>query len=224
MISGNEGTAFALYLYIKIRDMKKFYFSGLIFCGLLLAAAQTNAQVDHSTLAAYSEDQNIIVLRWSTGNEREVDHYVIEKSTDSLHFNSLHEVVARGVIDATGDSSYQDEDAYPESSTNYYRLATVFKDGNAMYSPVVRMDVNSSRTPVLKPTVLTVGGTLRMDNFHEQPLIVDFYNVAGARVGSYMVNSTSFNINTSALTRGLLIYRICDENHALINAGKIILQ
>lgn len=204
--------------------MKKFYFSALISCSLLLTAAQTNGQVDHSSLYAYTENQNVIVLRWSTGNERAVDHYVIEKSTDSLLFNPLHEVVARGVIDAVGDSSYQDEDAYPGSSVNYYRLATIFKDGNAIYSPVVRVDVNSARTPVLKPTVLTVGGTLYMDNFHEQPLIVDFYTVGGARVGSYMVNSTSFNINTSALSRGLLIYRICDENHALINAGKIILQ
>lgn len=217
--------------------MKKRFFSGLISCGLLLAAAQTNAQtfgsdgapmnvdqIDHSGLLAYPENQNVIVLRWSTGNERDVDHYVIEKSTDSIHFNTLHAVVARGVIDATADSSYQDEDAYPITSTNYYRLATVLKDGNALYSSVVRVDVNPARTPVLKPTVLTMGGTLRMDNFHEQPMIIDFYTTAGAHVGSYMVNSTSFTINTAGLSRGLLIYRICDENHALVNAGRILLE
>ena len=218
--------------------MKKIYFSALISCSLFLAAAQTNGQsfgqdenapihqnhVDHSSLYAYLEDDNVIVLRWSTGNESEVDRYVIEKSTDSVHFNSLHEVVARGVIDATSDSSYQDEDAYPTSSTNYYRLATILKDGNAIYSPVVRADVNSARTPILTPTVVSVGGTLRMNNFHEQPMIVDFYSVGGTHVGSYMVNSTSFNINTYGMSRGLLIYRICDENHALINAGKILLQ
>lgn len=208
--------------------MKKRYFSGLISCSLLLlTAAQTNGQqnyVDHSSLYAYREDDNVVVLRWSTGNESAVDRYVIEKSTDSVHFNPLHEVVARGVIDATSDSSYQDEDAYPTASTNYYRLATIFKDGNAMYSPVVRADVNSGRTPILTPTVISVGGTLRMNNFHEQPMIVDFYTLGGAHVGSYMVNSTSFNINTYGMSRGLLIYRICDENHALINAGKILLQ
>jgi hypothetical protein len=218
--------------------MKNFYFSGLISCGLLLAAAQTNGQsfgqdantpvhqnhIDHSSLYAYPEDQNIIVLRWTTGDEIEVDHYVIEKSTDSIYFNPLHEVVARGAIDATGDSSYQDEDAYPTSSTNYYRLATIYKDGNTLYSPVVRADVNSARTPILTPTVLTVGGTLRMNNWHEQPMIVDFFTTSGVRVGSYMVKGTSFNINTYGMNRGLLVYRICDENHALINTGKIMLQ
>lgn len=216
------------------------YFSGLISCGLLLAAAQTNGQsfgqdgtnpvhlnhLDHSGLYAYTEDQNVIVLRWSTGNETNVDRYVIERSNDSVHFNPLHEVVARGVIDDPGDSAYQDEDPYPVSSVNYYRLATIYKDGNAIYSAIVRTDVNSSRTPVLKPTVLTLGGTLRMDNpgFHQQPLIVDLFTTGGAHVGSYLVNSSSFDINTSGLTRGLLVYRICDENHALINAGKILLQ
>ena len=92
--------------------MKKIYFSALISCSLLLAAAQTNGQsfgqdenapihqnhVDHSSLYAYLEDDNVIVLRWSTGNESEVDRYVIEKSTDSVHFNSLHEVVARANV------------------------------------------------------------------------------------------------------------------------------
>jgi hypothetical protein len=219
--------------------MEKLYFSGLIFCSLLLlTAAQTNGQsfgqdenapvhqnsINHSSLYAYRENDNVIVLRWSTGNESAVDRYVVEKSTDSVHFNELHEVVARGVIDAAGDSAYQDEDPYPGSSINYYRLATIFKDGNALYSSVVRADVNSARTPILTPTVLTVGGSLRMNNFHEQPMIVDFYSVSGVRVGSYMVNGTSFNINTYGMTRGLLIYRICDENHALINAGKILLQ
>ena len=217
--------------------MKKIYFSGLISCSLLLAAAQTNGQTfgqngapitvsnpDHSGLYAYPENDNIIVLRWSTGNEQQVDRYVIERSTDSIHFDPLHEVVAKGVIDGSADSTYQDEDPYPTSPVNYYRLVTIFKDGNSIYSAVVRTNTDAQRTPILKPTVLHMGGTLRMDNFHEQPLQVNFYTAAGAIVASYMVNSTSFDISTNGWSRGILFYRISDERHALIDAGKILLQ
>lgn len=217
--------------------MKKLCFSGLISCGCLLIAAQTNGQTfgqndmpihvspaDHSQLIAYPEKNNIVVLRWSTGNEREVDHYVIEHSPDGVHFTPLHDVVSKGVIDGNADSSYQDEDSYPASPVNYYRLVTVLKDGTDLYSPAERVDVDERRIPVLKPTILHTGGTLRVDNFYERPLLIDLYTASGARVGSYLVNSTSFNINTAGLDRGILFYRICDERHALIDAGKILLQ
>ena len=216
--------------------MKKLYFSGLISCGLLLAAAQTMGQFEqngepvtvstsNSTgLLAYPENQNIIVLRWFAGNEQGIDHYTIEKPTDSSYFNPMHEVVARGAADVSVDSAYQDEDTYPASSINYYRLVTVMKDGSSIYSPVVRVDVDASRTPILKPTILHMGGTLRMDNFHEQPLQINFYTPGGAIIAGYMVSSTSFNVNTDGWARGIVFYRISDERHALVNAGKILVQ
>ncbi len=217
--------------------MKKIYFSGLISCGLLLAAAQTMGQsfeqngeaisvspANHSDLLAYRENENVVVLRWFAGNEQLIDRYTIEKSTDSSYFSPLHEILARGVADATVDSSYQDEDTYPTSSINYYRLVTVMKDGSSIYSAVVRVDVDAARTPVLKPTVLHMDATLRLDNFHEQPFQVNFYTAAGAIIGSYMVNSTAFNVNSGAWPKGIIFYRISDETHALVGAGKLLVQ
>src|ERR1700733_10936132 len=122
--------------------MKRLFFSALISCGLL-AAIQTSGQsfaqngepviqgsADHSMFYAYLEN-NIVVMRWGAGNERGVDHYVTEHSTDSLHFDPLHQVVSRGEID--GDSSYEDADARPHSPINYYRLTTMNKDGSMIY-------------------------------------------------------------------------------------------
>jgi hypothetical protein len=218
--------------------MKKLHFSGLISCGLLLAAAQTMGQFEqngesvttstanHTGLLAYPENENIIVLRWFAGNEQLIDHYTIEKSTDSSYFNPMHEVVARGTVEGSGslDSSYQDEDSYPTSPVNYYRLVTVMKDGSSIYSSVVRVDVNDKRTPILKPTVLHMDATLRVDNFHEQPLQVNFYTASGAIVASYMINSTAFNVNSGNWPKGIIFYRISDQSHALVNAGRILVQ
>jgi hypothetical protein len=220
--------------------MKKLIFSGLIFCGLLLSAAQTSGQsfasngsfanngapiltspADRSGLFAYPES-NIIVLRWTTGNERNIDRYVVEKASDSLHFNPLHEVVARGSIDGD-DSTYQDMDSYPASPVNYYRLKTVRTDGSVFYSAIVRVDVDSRKTPILKPTVVHMGSTIRMDNYHEQPLTVNFFNASGTLMRSFVVNSTSFDIPTDGWSKGIFFYRISDATHPLINAGKIMI-
>jgi hypothetical protein len=216
--------------------MKKLYFSGLISCGFLLATAQTMGQFEqnsepvtvstpnHTGLLAYPENDNIIVLRWFAGNEQLIDHYTIEKSTDSSYFNPMHEVVARGTADASVDSAYQDEDTYPSAPINYYRLVTVMKDGSSIYSSVVRVNVNSRHTPVLKPTVLHMDATLRVDDFHEQPLQINFYTASGAIIASYVVNSTAFNVNSGSWPKGIVFYRIADENHALIDAGRILVQ
>jgi hypothetical protein len=209
----------------------------LIFCSIvLLAAAQTKGQTfgqngepiitsspNQPRFYAHPEN-NIVILRWTAGNERDVDRYVVERSPDSIHFDPMHEVVGRGAIDAGGDSSYQDADSYPLTSPYYYRIRTVFKDGNSIVSPIVRVDVNFRRTPVLKPTVLYRGSTLRMDYTHDQPLIVNFFSISGALVGSYLVNSNTFDISTSTLGKGMLIYRISDGRNALIDAGKIMIQ
>lgn len=235
MIFGTGAPDLQSYLCSKSGKMKKILFSGLISCGLL-AAAQTNAQTfanngqpvvmtdgDHAAFFAYREN-NIVIMRWGAGNESEVDHYVVEHSTDSTVFYPLHQVVSRGTIDA-GDSSYQDADAWPQTRVNYYRLTTVMKDGTAVSSPAVRVDVNPAHTPVLVPTVLHEGGTLRMDrNYGDQLMIVEFFNPAGQMMKSYEVNGSSFNINTTGWGKGLYFYRITDEGHPLVDSGKILVQ
>jgi len=213
--------------------MKKPIFSGLIFCGLLLGAAQTNGQsfannsspiitspADGSGLFAYTEN-TFVVLRWSTRNEHDIDRYIIERASDSIHFNPLHEVVSQGVIDQ--DNTYRDMDSYPASSTNYYRLKTVRNDGTAFYSAIVRADVDNRQTPILKPTVVHMGSIIRMDNYHAQPLTVNLFNANGTIMRSFIVNSTSFDIPTDGWSKGIFFYRISDATHPLINAGKIMI-
>lgn len=221
--------------------MKKQFFSGLIFCSFLMAAAQTNGQTAgpdkapvitnapatpmlYATIQNDNTNQHVVILHWSTREQGAVDRYLIEKSTDSILFNPLQEVVPQDVTDDTGDSVYRDEDPFPANQTNYYRLASILKDGNTLYSPVIRVNVDMAQTPLLRPVLLNVNGILRMDNFYQQPLIVDLFDEGGAHIASYAANSASFNVNTAGLNSSTLVYRISDEHHAFLNAGKILMQ
>jgi hypothetical protein len=213
--------------------MKKLIFPALISCSLL-AAAQTFGQsftndnnsspvllspADHSAFVAYAEN-NIVIMRWATGNEKGVDHYVIEHSADSVHFDPLHQVVSKSAIDM--DSSYQDADPYPISPVNYYRLVTVNSDGVSEYSPAVRVDVNTARTPVLEPSVIHVGSTLRLDPYTDQLYQINFFTANGQLIKAYTVNSSSFTINTTGWPVGMYFYRISGEHQPLVTAGKIL--
>lgn len=184
----------------------------------------------YATIRDDDARRHVVILHWSTHDIANVNRYVIEKSTDSILFNPLQEVVPQNATDATADSIFRDEDPFPagqdgfSNQTNFYRLATILKNGNKRYSPVIRVNVNGAQTPLLRPTLFNVNGILRMDNFYQQPLIVDLYDQGGAHIATYTANSASFNINTAGLNNGTVIYRITDEHHAFLNAGKIQLQ
>ena len=227
--------------------MQKLFFSGLISCSLFLAAAQTIGQhtgpdttpvtdtsmahpAFYATIRNDEASRQVVILHWSTRDIANVDRYVIEKSTDSILFNPLQVVIPEKVTDATADSIFRDEDPFPvdqsnfSNQTNFYRLATLLKNGNKLYSPIIRVNVPGAQTPLIRPTLLNVNGILRMDNFYQQPLIVDLYDQGGAHLATYTAGSASFNINTAGLNSGTIIYRITDEHHAFLNAGKIQLQ
>lgn len=196
--------------------MKNLYFSALMSCGLLAAAA-AYGQPD---LMAYRENK-LVIIRWRVLNEAFTDHYTVERSTDNVNFAPLHDIVAQGGDD--GDYSYQDGDSYPSSVVNYYRLKIVDKDGNATWSPVVETDRLGRKPPVLQPTVLYMGGTLHVtDSWYSQPLTINFFSQGGVRVGSFIVNSTAFDIPIGGWVKGIYFYRISDATHPLIDAGKIL--
>jgi hypothetical protein len=220
--------------------MKKHCFSGLIFCGLLLAAAQTNGQnfeqngdpvtvtssPDNAGLLAYAEN-NIVILRWSGSNEENIVRYIVEHSTDGVHFTPLHEVVSKGPFTQIGNNAYQDADTYPSSAVNFYRVQAVLREGGSLYTSVAEVDMDMRNRPILQPTVIARGGTLWLTNytFHDgRPLTVNLFNGRGTLLGSWLVNGTSFNINTYRLGKGFVFYRISDPARPLITAGKILIQ
>src|SRR6202012_5517398 len=112
-------------------DMKQMVFLWLASLATLGAAAQDigtdGAPVvarnpDHSAFTAWLGDNNVVQMRWGRTVNDQIDHYVVEHSTDSAHFDVMHEVVAKDGIDV--DSAYQDADAFPSNAVNYYRLTT----------------------------------------------------------------------------------------------------
>ena len=215
--------------------MKKIFFSGLIGVGLFAGtqvfgqdigsdgAPVISTNPDHSAFIAYLGNNNIVQMRWGRPLNDEVDHYVVEHSTDGSFFNPLHKVVAKNGIDP--DSMYHDADAFPANPVNYYRLTTFLKDGSSFSSAAVRVTLDPGRTPALVPSVLHGSETLRMDqNYRNELMIVEFFSQSGKLMGAYQVNSSSFNVNTTNWQKGLYFYRITSEGRPLVDSGKILVE
>lgn len=72
-------------------------------------------------------------ISWVTASERDVDHFLLEKSADGIFFNLLTKLPAQNEA-----SAYKYTDMAPYAADNYYRLKIVDKDGSYAYSPVIQ--------------------------------------------------------------------------------------
>jgi hypothetical protein len=74
------------------------------------------------------------LLKWSSWQESGSVKYIIEKSTDSIHFSQTGEMPA--VPHADSIQSYQFTDQQLVAGNNYYRLILIDSTGDSLASPI----------------------------------------------------------------------------------------
>ena len=87
---------------------------------------------------AFMNTAKEVDILWRTENEENTDYFVVERSADGVHFESLEEV------DATGESNsmilYTSKDKNPLIGLSYYRLKLFYSDGKFAYSDLIAID------------------------------------------------------------------------------------
>ena len=92
-------------------------------------------------LAAYADvviiefsgepSQDKIILNWKTGQENDIDLYIVEKSSNNKEFNKIGEVSPKG---SNSDYEFVDADFTEVKSIYYYRLRIRNEDGTSQLS------------------------------------------------------------------------------------------
>ncbi|MFT3910255.1 MAG: T9SS type A sorting domain-containing protein [Ferruginibacter sp.] len=75
-----------------------------------------------------------VKLQWTTTSEINSDHFVIERSSDVIHFSEIATVASTG--NNSLETNYSKEDAAPLPGKSFYRLKMVDKDGQTTYSAI----------------------------------------------------------------------------------------
>ncbi|OQP61868.1 hypothetical protein A3860_30855 [Niastella vici] len=81
------------------------------------------------------------VVRWKTARETDVDHYEVERLNTSGSFSEIGRVKSHNNIDET---DYEYVDGLPLIGTAMYRIRSVDKDGQYIYSRIVSVSENSN--------------------------------------------------------------------------------
>jgi len=94
-----------------------------------------------------------VLLNWSTSQENNNKHFIIEKSNDGINFAFLGKLSGAGT--STINHNYQLIDFSPFDGTNYYRLSQIDFDGNTNYYQVKRVNYISNKN--LRTEILNNG-------------------------------------------------------------------
>ena len=155
--------------------------------------------------------QTNVQLQWKTGTEKENNRFVIERSSDGIHFYSIGTVTGNGNRGAT----YQFTDHNPLNGVSYYRLKQVDNDGTVAYSKVAPVKRGAAAQMQVYPNpgkgVFVVS---HPSSATAQKLLL--YNAYGALLGFKMTtpNSHQTTFDLSHLPAGAY-YFTCNSNGAL---------
>lgn len=114
-------------------------------------------------------------LAWQYANEKQIDHYAIQKKSDGSEFTDI------ATIRSDGSGSYSCIDMNVTGPVVYYRVKAVAADGQADYSGITvidlkhfRPDVQVSPNPVRNNEV-----SLFLNNMQQGRYLLNFINSAG---------------------------------------------
>ncbi|HVF80748.1 MAG TPA: T9SS type A sorting domain-containing protein [Flavisolibacter sp.] len=85
-----------------------------------------------------------VEVKWTNATESDVVHYVLERSGDGRSFSEITRIYPTGNHGRRAD--YRSLDLQPFDNTNYYRIKAQEKDGQVMYTNIVKTD-NSFSVP-----------------------------------------------------------------------------
>lgn len=92
---------------------------------------------------------NAALLSWSTQEEENTSHFLVEHSTDGSHFKSIGQVSA---FNTAGIHTYRFTHEAPAAGINYYRINQIDKDGRNEYSKTVTLVYrNELKEPIPAP-------------------------------------------------------------------------
>jgi hypothetical protein len=124
---------------------------------------------------------NKTYLSWQADNASNFSHFVVEHSSDGVHFSPLGEVA--GISSSSPALHYSFEDAFPTDGVNYYRLEMVDLDGRFTYSGVLIIRTNGSGIQIsATPNPFTDHVVISIQSTTDEPANLRVFNSEGKLV------------------------------------------
>ena len=145
-----------------------------------------------------------VMLNWVTTLEGNIGSFVIEKSTDNLHYTDVDTIAA--VNKGKFMNTYTYEVMNPYKGNNYYRLRIVSLDGKTSYSAPAYVNIGNSSAPALYPNPAKdkISVTQSTDPIRS----LKIFDIGGALVRTINNQNNDSTITVTGLITGIYIMEI----------------
>jgi hypothetical protein len=173
-----------------------------------------NTALPLTLLSFNAQKQNSIVqLNWLTTNEINTQYFAVERSTDGIHFIAIGKVNAQTTT-ATNKNYIFNDNNFP-TGIIYYRLKMVDINGAFTYSPIVRINNNSSIVINIYPNPASSIATIELPSTIGKNIAINVFNASGQLIKQLVQQSApQIQLNVSAIPAGTYAVFITDgENN-----------
>ena len=136
-------------------------------------------------------------LEWTTINEKNHSHFIVERSNDAAAWTELGRVKANG--NSNSPRSYSFIDNSPRSEINYYRLKSVATNGSFEYSGIISIESN----PKVQQVIIIPNPTSGKFRVRGQDGPVTVFNL----LGELIVSSTDDELDLGGYPAGVYLVK-----------------
>lgn len=169
------------------------------------------------TLLSFTASKNnkLVNLQWVAANELNLLQYVVERSTDGVHYTALTTVPAMG---SSSQTTYRANDNKPVDGINYYRLKITDIGGRFTYSDIATVNFPKQTNFSIGPNPATDYFIITNAGNYTQIQIID---VSGKLVRQ-MNRATDNRYTTYGLGKGLYMVRFVGADETTI--AKLLIE
>lgn len=146
-------------------------------------------------------------LRWETSQQKGIQQYDIERSTDGTHFGTIGSVKANQETSFT----YRYNDAEPLSGINFYRLKIIEYNGET-YSEIIRITNSNSNMITLSPNPAKNYVMLQTNNSDILNTKAKLTTIDGKILKEIQISQLPYSIDVSSLSKGIYLLQLEDKS------------
>jgi hypothetical protein len=152
----------------------------------------------------------IVMLNWLTSDEKNMDRYEVEYSSDGIAWLQVGSVTAKNEVDASYSYMHRPEFAY----LHHYRLKLVEPSGAGHYSETLAFKPEQAPSEfTLFPTVVAAGAALNLVSENDEVKEIAVLDVSGKIVRSLKTSTRRTIIQTEGMASGMYSVRISSREN-----------
>jgi hypothetical protein len=165
-----------------------------------------------------------VQTQWETISEKEVDRFVIERSTNGIDF------IAIGTEKVTANSyslkAHTLDDPKAKLGINYYRLKTIDLDGKIAYSKIIAVTVDTQNTDnilTVYPNPTLVGNEINITGIEKSEVSVQITTTLGQVLFDKTSNHSGGTLSISQyLAAGVYFVKITTSERLYVT--KVVIE